>query len=92
MKTLEKTFIALGILFVAAGVTLPIIFGEPNSSVMHSYRVVLGLGAACIGALIPGFIELDGKIGELAFRSGGAIALFLLIYLVNPPEWILNLL
>jgi hypothetical protein len=52
----------------------------------------LALGAACLGAIIPGFIELDGTIMEVGIRAGGAIALFLVVYLLNPPEAVINLL
>jgi hypothetical protein len=43
------------------------------------------LGAANLGAIIPGFINFTGNIGEIAIRAGGAIALFLVVYLINPP-------
>jgi hypothetical protein len=49
------------------------------------YRVVLAVAAAGIGAVIPGLIDVtvSGVI-----RAGEAIALFVIVYLFNPPKLI----
>lgn len=49
------------------------------------YRVVMSLAAAGIGAVIPGIIDVS--INPLV-RAGGALALFVLVYMVNPPDQI----
>lgn len=49
-------------------------------------RVLSALSAAGIAAVIPGFIHLKiAHRGVLSLRAGGALAVFVLIYLVNPP-------
>ncbi len=47
-------------------------------------RVVLSLGAAVLGATIPGFLEVGWSGSGLAVRAGGALALFLLTFLYTP--------
>jgi hypothetical protein len=38
-----------------------------------------------MGSIIPGFLEVDINT-EIAIRAGGAIGLFVIIYLIKPPE------
>src|SRR5262249_3094357 len=56
---------------------------KPSDFQIFIYRVVMSLAAAGIGAVIPGFIYV--KVSSLV-RAGGAIACFVLVYLVNPPS------
>jgi len=50
-------------------------------------RVLSAISAAGVAALVPGFIKVDIKSGtRLAVSAGGAMAVFLIIYLVNPPD------
>jgi predicted signal transduction protein with EAL and GGDEF domain len=52
---------------------------NPTDSQWFVFRVTIALAAACIGAVIPGWIS----IGLPAIRAGGAIALFVLVYWFN---------
>ncbi len=49
-------------------------------------RVVLALAAGAIGAVIPGFLQVDVP----GVRAGGALALVVLVYWFNPPSLIAN--
>ena len=41
-----------------------------------------------MGAVIPGFLELNVKAGtQLALRAGGALAVFVVLYFWSPPHW-----
>lgn len=64
---------------------LRIAFVAPNPTEFQllAFRVFLALGAAGVGALPPGFMEVEHK-GLL--RAGGATAFFALVYLVNPAS------
>jgi len=46
-------------------------------------RVALALGAAGIGASVPGFLEVAVSSG---IRAGGAVAIFVIVYWFNPPK------
>ena len=65
--------ILLGVAFLAP---------NPTPFQLVVFRVVLALAAGCIGALIPGFIEVKFRNW---LRAAGAMALFAVVYLVNPP-------
>lgn len=71
-----------GILFVLALLVLTIFVPSPTDAQFFIFRVVLALAAAGIGAIIPGLIEVSVST---SVRAGGAIALFVLVYLFNPP-------
>lgn len=52
-------------------------------------RVVAAVAAAGVAAVIPGFITVNMKAGtRFAIRAGGALAVFLIIYRINPPDLI----
>lgn len=56
---------------------------NPTESQWFTFRVVLALAAAGVGALLPGLISVNA--GPYV-RAGGALALFVLVYWFNPPK------
>ena len=85
--TWEKVVASVfGVSFVIVMLFIAISFPNPTDFQIFIFRVVLALSASGIGAVIPGFINLEMTKEKLMLvRAGGAIALFLLIYLINPP-------
>lgn len=75
----------VGLVFVGTLLALAIAFPHPTPFQGHVFRVVLALAAGALGALIPGFIEVTFE-GWL--RAGGALALFAIVYGINPPALI----
>jgi hypothetical protein len=53
---------------------------EPNVSAM--VRIVLSFAIAVLGGTIPGFLKVDWSARGLLIRAGGALALFVLTFLV----------
>jgi hypothetical protein len=51
------------------------------------FRVLAALSAAGVAAMIPGFLltRLEFK-RKISVQAGGAVAVFVLVYFVNPPE------
>ena len=77
------------IVFVALIGVITIIalkFPDLTSSQVFFFRIIIALAAAGIGAIIPGFLQIQIKVLDSAVRAGGALALFVLIFLYNPPE------
>jgi tetratricopeptide (TPR) repeat protein len=72
-----------GVVFVTALLILAVYIPSPTLSTFFIFRVVLSLAAAGVGAAIPGFLILN--VGN-RIRAGGALALFVLVFLVNPPK------
>ena len=86
MDPLTFIMLAMGIVIIAIIIVISLKIPNPTKSQFWIWRVITSLGAACIGAVIPGFVEIDGSINEIVVRAGGALALFLVVYLLNPPE------
>ncbi len=77
-----RLFVGLGLLGLCV-----VIFKPYLSSFEQFYlRIFIGLSAAGIAAIIPGFFEIKSKFLNSTFRASGAIAIFILIYTHNPPE------
>lgn len=85
------TLLILGIGLIISSIILALKIPNPTKTQFFVFRVVLALGGACIGAIIPGFIEFEGDIQELTFRAGGAMALLIVFYWFNPPELVRSL-
>jgi len=85
MKTLEIVLLTTGLVLIIATLVMSLIIIKPTVFQLWVFRVIMALGGSCLGAIIPGFIEFSGQMNEIALRAGGAIALFLVIYLINPP-------
>ena len=50
-------------------------------------RVLLGLAAAIFGATVPGFLDISWtSAAGLSIRAGGALAVFVLIYMFTPAD------
>lgn len=54
------------------------------------FRVVLAASLAGVAATIPGYFDIEWS-KRLGLRAGGAFAVFLIVYLVNPPQLISDL-
>ena len=68
-----------GCVFVIVLLVIAIRFPDPTDQQMFIFRVVMALAAAGVAAIIPGFLEIQGKALEFTIRAGGALAVFLLM-------------
>ena len=71
---------AFGTVFVVVILVMAIAFPNPSKDVARTFNVVLALAAAGVGAMLPGFIHVQGKIAKLSLRAGGALALFVVVF------------
>jgi HEAT repeat protein len=72
---------ALGVYILVRGDQKPI-----PSLATFIFRVVLSLAGAAFAAILPGFLNIQAKVLSLAIQAGGALAVFVIIYRINPPE------
>jgi hypothetical protein len=72
--------IALGFILVAAFLAIIFLDIKPDATQWGIVRVLLALMAAAAGALLPGFIEVDGQKAGWQLRAGGAVALFVMVF------------
>src|SRR5271165_1609188 len=51
-------------------------------------RIVLALAGGGVGAVIPGFLDLNVKAGtKLVLRAGGGLAVLVVLYFWSPAHW-----
>ena len=77
------TLAALGVVGLAVFL---LVRNQPiaDSRLFFVLRVILSLGAATLGATIPGFLDIRWSGSGMALRAGGALALFVLTFLYTP--------
>jgi len=76
----------LGVLFVSVLLVIVIVVPEPKPNQALVFRVVLALGAACIGGVLPGLFHIAA--GWL--KAGGAVGLMVLVLLLDPSGRLTN--
>jgi DNA-binding MarR family transcriptional regulator len=85
----EVVFIsAFGVIFIVTLLVLAVLFPHPTAFQLLVFRTTLALSAAGIAAAIPGFLNLSMDVTGLAVRAGGALAVFVLVYRLNPARTI----
>lgn len=76
-----------GLVFLFFILIAAIFIPEPSSFQVFVFRVVIALAAASFGATVPGFLNVNLPVwGKGAIAAGGALALFVIIFNINPPE------
>jgi hypothetical protein len=53
---------------------------------MFLFRVILALAGAGFAVVLSGFIEIEGKVLLWQLKAGGSLAVFAIVYLMNPPD------
>ena len=81
----KLTAFGFGLLFVILLLIFVLAVPDPTQTQWFVFRVVLALAAAGIGAVIPGLLVVHVST---FIRAGGAIALFVIVYNLNPPQLI----
>ena len=83
----EKVSIfAFGIVFVVVLLLIAVFIPSPTEFQLFVFRVVLALSAAAIAALVPGFLHIQSHVFRNTIRASGAVAVFVIVYLINPPR------
>jgi len=82
----KLALLTFAVCFLLTLIVLAIKFPEPKPFQLTVFRVILSLAAAGIAASIPGLIEFEIKPG---LRAGGALAVFAIIYFINPGQLVL---
>nr|WP_314623741.1 hypothetical protein [uncultured Noviherbaspirillum sp.] len=79
----------IGCVLVSASVGLAVSIPTPTAWQQFIFRGAMAIGVALITSIVPGFINLTAKLNGLAgyFKlvAGGSLAIFVLIWLLNPP-------
>lgn len=77
-----------GVIFVLALLVLTVAIPNPTPSQEQTFRVVMSLAAAGIASMIPGMLNISATGGKrFTLRAAGALAVFVIVYLINPGQW-----
>ena len=84
------TSVVIGCISLFASVVIALFVPEPTSFQEFILRGLFAISLASIASIIPGFINIkSGSRSKSAYfkvYAGGAIAIFVLIWLYNPPK------
>jgi len=72
-----------GVVFVVVMLAIALFVPNPTPTQWFTFRVVLSLAAAGVGAMLPGLISVTA--GPYV-KAGGALALFVLVFWFNPAK------
>jgi hypothetical protein len=72
-----------GVAFVVTMLVIAVLVPDPQTFPLFIFRSVMALSAAGVAAMIPGFLNV--QLGT-STRAGGAIAVFVIMYFLNPPD------
>jgi len=81
----EIILLVLGLIFVLGSITLVMTNPTPSKWQFWTIRIVMSLGAGCIGSFLPGLLTAEFSWQNVAIKSTGAAAFFVIVYLLNPP-------
>jgi hypothetical protein len=71
-----------------ASIVIFMLFVQPKPGMERTYRIVISLAAAGIAAVVPGMLNISAKGGKrFTIRAAGAVAVFVIVYLINPGQW-----
>lgn len=83
------TSVAIGVISVIAVLWLAVAIPNPTAWQGFVFRGCFALSLAAIAVIVPGFLNVNAQIrgagSYFKIVAGGAIAIFIIIWLVNPP-------
>lgn len=81
----------VGIALIAVMVVVAICVRDFNNFNLWVFRVVMALGAGIVGgAYIPGLLNVTHKTKKGLIRASGGCAFFVVVYMVNPPAFVIQ--
>lgn len=82
------TGLSLGTLFAIAILIIAVAIPTPTKTQFFIFRGVFSLSLSAIAAIIPGLLNIESRYQGFSIRATGAIGIFILVWLLNPPELI----
>lgn len=78
-----------GVCFAITGVgvllVVVIFIPSPTPSQFLVFRTILALAAGSCAAFLSGSLTMEGQVLKWRFRASGGLAVFVAVYLINPP-------
>lgn len=84
--------LVVGSVLLVAVIIMSLIIPNPSTWQVFVFRGTFALSISAIAAIVPGFLNVQtrykGKRFVFAIWAGGAIAIFVIIWMINPPALI----
>ena len=84
--------IVIGLVCIVASLVTVIVIGDLSPQAFWIMRVIVALGAGLVAAGILGTIEIEGSLANISVKAGGPFAFAVLVYALNPPQILIQLL
>lgn len=80
----KVTSAVVGVVFIIAILIITLMIPEPTPTQYATFKTILALSAGGFAGILAGGIHVEGSINKLSIRAGGALAVFLLVYMFTP--------
>ena len=78
--------VIIGAVFLILGLLIAVFKSNLSPTAKWIIRVMVAFGAGFLSAGLLGFIDLGGSIPGWTIQAGGGVAVFIVVYLINPPS------
>jgi uncharacterized PurR-regulated membrane protein YhhQ (DUF165 family) len=82
------TGLIVGVVFAFLILVAVIFIPNPTSTQFFIFRGVFAISLAAIAAIIPGLLNVESRFQKFSIKATGAIAVFVIVWLLNPPALI----
>ena len=82
------TGLIVGIVFSLIVLGLVVFIPNPTPTQFFVFRGSFATALAAMAAIIPGLLNVESRFRNFSVRASGAIAVFILVWLLNPPALI----
>ncbi|MFM8443327.1 MAG: hypothetical protein ACKN9W_08300 [Methylococcus sp.] len=82
------TGLVIGIIFALLILALVVLIPSPTPSQFFVFRGLFAFSLAAVAAIIPGLLNVESRFNKFSVKATGAIAVFVLVWLLNPPALI----
>ena len=79
------TGLFIGVLFALIILLTAIFIPSPSPTQFFIFRGIFAVSMAAIAAIIPGLLHVESRFQKFSIRATGAIAVLVIIWLLNPP-------
>ena len=80
--------LVIGVLFASIILLAAILIPNPTPTQFFIFRGIFAVSLAAIAAIIPGLLTVESRFQKFSVRATGAIAVFVIVWMLNPPALI----
>lgn len=84
-KWMLITGLCIGSFFALVILAASFFIPNPTDTQFFIFRGIFAISIAAIAVIIPGFLTITAKYNFFFIKASGAIAVFVIIWLINPP-------